>query len=76
MVARNAAAHIEGPLADYEGNWQPLVYCWRGGQRSNAFATILRQIGWRVEVVEGGYKSWRRLVVKTCMMTRCPIGLF
>ncbi len=52
-------------MADYEGNWQPLVYCWRGGQRSNAFATILRQIGWRVEVVEGGYKSWRRLVVKT-----------
>ncbi|WP_417257651.1 tRNA 2-selenouridine(34) synthase MnmH [Celeribacter sp.] len=65
LVARNAAAHIEGPLADFEGNWKPLVYCWRGGQRSNSFATILRQIGWRVEVVEGGYKSWRRLVVKS-----------
>lgn len=31
--------------------------------RSNAFAIILRQIGWRAEVVDGGYKSWRRLVV-------------
>jgi tRNA 2-selenouridine synthase len=63
LVARNAADHIEGPLADKEGGWQPLVYCWRGGQRSNSFAIILRQIGWRVEVVEGGYKSWRKAVI-------------
>jgi tRNA 2-selenouridine synthase len=41
-----------------------LVYCWRGGQRSGSFASILSQIGWRVEVVQGGYKSWRRLVVE------------
>lgn len=63
LVARNAARHLEGPLADLPGNWRPLIYCWRGGQRSGAFATILAQVGWRVELVEGGYKSWRRLVV-------------
>lgn len=34
LVSRNAAAHIEGPLADRNGGWRPLVYCWRGGQRS------------------------------------------
>lgn len=34
LVARNAATHIQGPLADREGGWKPLVYCWRGGQRS------------------------------------------
>ncbi|MCK0167197.1 tRNA 2-selenouridine(34) synthase MnmH [Jannaschia sp. S6380] len=62
LVARNAALHIEGPLADRDGGWRPLVYCWRGGQRSNSFATILSQIGWRVDVVEGGYRSYRRLV--------------
>lgn len=62
LVARNAAAHIEGPLSDREGRWRPLVYCWRGGQRSGSFTTILRQIGWRAEQVEGGYRSWRRLV--------------
>ncbi len=33
LVARNAAAHIEGPLADRDGAWRPLVYCWRRGQR-------------------------------------------
>jgi len=63
LVARNAAAHIEGPLRDRDGGWRPLVYCWRGGQRSGSFAAILREIGWRVETVEGGYRSWRRLVV-------------
>lgn len=63
LVARNAARHLEGPLARLEGGWRPLVYCWRGGQRSGSFATILAQVGWRVEVLEGGYKSWRRLVV-------------
>lgn len=64
LVARNAAAHLEGPLADKPGGWQPLVYCWRGGQRSGSFASILSQIGWRVETVAGGYKSYRSLVVQ------------
>jgi tRNA 2-selenouridine synthase len=63
LVARNAAAHLEGPLADKDGGWRPLVYCWRGGQRSGSFASILAQVGWRVELIEGGYKSYRRLVV-------------
>ena len=63
LVARNAARHIEGPLAGHEGGWRPLVYCWRGGQRSGSFASILSQIGWRAETIEGGYQSYRRLVV-------------
>ncbi|KAF0677575.1 tRNA 2-selenouridine(34) synthase MnmH [Profundibacterium mesophilum] len=62
LVARNAAAHIEGPLADLDGAWRPLVYCWRGGQRSNSFASILTQVGWRAEVIEGGYRSYRHAV--------------
>ena len=63
MVAANAARHIAGPLAGFSGGWRPLVYCWRGGQRSGAFATILAQIGWRIGRIEGGYKAWRALVV-------------
>lgn len=63
LVARNAARHLEGPLADKPGGWRPLIYCWRGGQRSGSFATILSQVGWRVETVQGGYKAWRSLVV-------------
>jgi tRNA 2-selenouridine synthase len=63
LVARNAALHIEGPLRDRDGGWRPLIYCWRGGQRSGSFASILTQIGWRAETVSGGYQSYRRLVV-------------
>jgi tRNA 2-selenouridine synthase len=72
LVARNAAAHLEGALADKPGGWRPLVYCWRGGQRSGSFATILAQIGWRVETLSGGYKSWRGLVVKALYETPFP----
>ncbi len=63
LVARNVAAHLEGPLAGLKGGWRPLVYCWRGGQRSGSFGAILAQVGWRVTLLSGGYKSWRRLVV-------------
>jgi len=63
LVAVNAARHVTGPLAGHGGGWKPLVYCWRGGQRSGSFATILGQIGWRVGRIEGGYKAWRALVV-------------
>ena len=73
LVARNAAYHIETQLSHHDGAWRPLVYCWRGGQRSNSFATILRQIGWRAEVVEGGYRAYRRLVV--ARLYEQPLGL-
>lgn len=64
LVARNTAHHLQGPLAQKDGGWQPLVYCWRGGQRSGAFATILDQVGWRVRLLKGGYQSYRRAVVR------------
>ena len=61
-VARNIARHLEGALADRTGGFHPLIYCWRGGQRSNAMATILSQVGWRVTLLTGGYKTYRRAV--------------
>ncbi len=69
LVAKNAAKHLEGPLADRDGSWRPLVYCWRGGQRSGSFASILREIGWRVDTIKGGYKAYRSLVVKALYET-------
>ena len=62
LVAANAARHLQTVLADKPGGWRPLVYCWRGGQRSGSFASILAQIGWRVQTIDGGYKAWRHLV--------------
>jgi tRNA 2-selenouridine synthase len=61
-VARNVARHLETALADKPGSFRPLVYCWRGGMRSNAMATILAQVGWRTAVLAGGYRTYRREV--------------
>ena len=62
LVSRNMARHIEEVLADKPRDYRPLVYCWRGGQRSGAVAIILQQIGWRAETIDGGYRAYRRLV--------------
>ncbi len=75
LVARNAATAIEQHLMDRDGGWRPLVYCWRGGQRSGSFTSILRQIGWRAEVLEGGYQSWRRHVVATLYDSELPFDV-
>lgn len=64
IVARNIAGHLETALADMPRGWRLLVYCWRGGMRSNAMATILSSVGWPVGRVKGGYKTWRREVVE------------
>ena len=73
LVAANAARHLQGPLAGMLGGWKPLVYCWRGGQRSGSFAMILGQIGWRVDTVAGGYKAWRGRVVDALYETPFPL---
>lgn len=64
LVSRNIARHLEGPLAGLGGGWRPLIYCWRGGQRSHAMATVLSQVGWRTTLLSGGYKAYRRGVVR------------
>lgn len=63
LSARNIAAHIEREVIDKPKDWRPLVYCWRGGNRSGALATILGAIGFRVTLIEGGYKAWRAALV-------------
>ena len=45
-------------------SWRPLLYCWRGGQRSGAMSIILAQVGWAAHKLEGGYKTYRRDVLE------------
>jgi tRNA 2-selenouridine synthase len=63
LVAANIARHIEREVIDKPKGWQPLVYCWRGGKRSNSLALVLDQIGFRVHLVDGGYKAFRNEVL-------------
>lgn len=62
-IARNVARHLETELAGKPASFRPLLYCWRGGMRSGAMASILSQVGWRTGVLKGGYKTWRREVI-------------
>ncbi len=63
IAARNIATHIERELMDKPRTWRPLVYCWRGGQRSGSLSLVLSQIGFRVSIIEGGYKAFRTAIV-------------
>lgn len=63
LVAQNLANHLLTHFQDKPRHWRPLIYCWRGGQRSGAFTTWLRMIGWDACQLVGGYKQYRREVV-------------
>ncbi len=69
MVARRIAEHLEAHAQDKPPNWHPLVYCWRGGQRSGALSWFLGQVGFKVNVLQGGYKAFRG-VVRDTLATR------
>jgi tRNA 2-selenouridine synthase len=63
LVSANIATHLRERFQDRPRSWRPLVYCWRGGSRSNALAQVFAQIGWRVGRLDGGYKAYRRAVI-------------
>ena len=63
LVAKNIARHLERDVVHKPRDWQPLVYCWRGGKRSGSLALILDQIGFNVTLVDGGYKAFRAALV-------------
>jgi len=62
MVARNISTHIDALWLDKPRDWRPLVYCWRGGNRSGSLAHIMAKIGWPVVQLDGGYKDFRQFV--------------
>ena len=63
LTAKNIAFHIENNFMEKKGSWQPLIYCWRGGQRSKAFSIVLSEVGWRTTQLKGGYKEYRNQVI-------------
>ena len=63
IAARNISAHIERDVMAKPKDWKPLAYCWRGGKRSGSLSLVLDQIGFRVTLVEGGYKAFRAALV-------------
>jgi len=63
LASANIARHINERFLQRPREWRPLVYCWRGGERSGAVAQVLSRVGWQVFRLEGGYRTYRRAVI-------------
>lgn len=72
-VAENIARHLRGAMDGWAPATRPLIYCWRGGNRSNAMATILQRVGWPTAVLAGGYRTYRRHVQDRLYERPCPV---
>ena len=73
MVAANIARHIQREVLALPKNWQPLIYCWRGGKRSGSLSMVLGQIGFKVNLIEGGYKAFRAAMVADIPQRVAPL---
>lgn len=51
------------------------IYCWRGGMRSGILGWLLSTSGFSVYLLEGGYKSYRSLVLDSIKVPRNIIVL-
>lgn len=72
LVARNIAHHIDTLFGQQSRDWKPLIYCWRGGNRSGSMAHVLAKIGWPAVQLDGGYKEYRRHV--NTSLTQLPLA--
>lgn len=56
-------------------NKKLLVHCWRGGMRSESMAWLFSLGGIEVEILDGGYKSYRNFVLNKLSENRRMIVL-
>lgn len=61
LIACAEKVCAEGPGSSKAGNDRSLIlHCWRGGMRSAGVAWLLDRYGFRVYVLAGGYRAFRR----------------
>ena len=73
LSLRNISDHIEKHLDNFGDETRFLVYCFRGGKRSKLWADNLRTIGFKVDVLKGGWKNYRRWVRES--LESLPAGI-
>ena len=66
LVAKNIGNHIEQNFLDKPKDWKPLLYCWRGGNRSGSMTHIMAKIGWHAMQLDGGYKGFDASSINNC----------
>jgi tRNA 2-selenouridine synthase len=63
LVSRHIAEYLEQYFLAKPVGYKPLIYCWRGGNRSGSMAHVLQKIGFKAAQLDGGYKAYRRAVL-------------
>lgn len=66
------AQHIERALA-LAPHRRVVLYCWRGGMRSQILAWVLGVAGFEVTLLRGGYKSFRHWVLNLLSADLPPV---
>lgn len=64
MVGPKLTDYID-QAREMAANQPILLYCWRGGMRSNSMAVLLQTADFQVAVLRGGYKTYRNFALKT-----------
>ncbi|WP_417491992.1 tRNA 2-selenouridine(34) synthase MnmH [Maricaulis sp.] len=73
LVTRNIGHHLETALAGLPRKSRLLLYCWRGGMRSRSMSLVLAAVGWKITLLRGGYRAWRREVVAQLEHSEAPL---
>ena len=49
------------------------VHCWRGGKRSASMGTLLEFMGYDVQILQSGYKAYRKLILSDFLEKKLKI---
>ena len=69
LVGHKFASYIDAAKA-HAPDGDLLIYCWRGGIRSNTMAWLLSSAGMNVTLLEGGYKEYRHWCLRQFELAR------
>ncbi len=67
LISRNIADILLNHFQEHGKQLKVLVYCWRGGERSQSLAHVLSRVGWQVAIVKRGYMGYRNQVGACCV---------
>jgi tRNA 2-selenouridine synthase len=72
LMTERASEIAKSNGSDSSSSTTLFVYCWRGGMRSAAMAWLLQLYGFKVILLSGGYKSYRRWALEA-LEKPCPL---
>jgi tRNA 2-selenouridine synthase len=64
IIAGEKTDYYLNAIRNVASGKQMLLHCWRGGMRSAKIAAFFAEAGYRVFVLEGGYKAYRGYIRK------------